>query len=165
MPVACCGASPPTDQERGYLADAQPGKTLTRCAAARWRRCARSPWPLLRQRRLHAVVRSACGLYAKRTGDMDTIAELWPAIEAALGWIDGPGVPDGDGFLEYERAAADRLVNQGWKNRMTPFFMLTEDWPKAPNRTRRGARLRVRGEAHGLRTGAAARPRRRCCEA
>src|SRR5437762_10615587 len=43
------------------------------------------------------------GLYAERTGDRDTITELWPAIEAALGWIDGPGDPDGDGFIEYER--------------------------------------------------------------
>ena len=31
-------------------------------------------------------------------------AELWPDIEAALGWIDGPGDPDGDGFVEYHRA-------------------------------------------------------------
>ena len=37
------------------------------------------------------------GLYAERTGDDATIAELWPAIEAALNWIDGPGDPDGDG--------------------------------------------------------------------
>ena len=44
------------------------------------------------------------GLYAERTGDDATIAALWPAIEAALNWIDGPGDPDGDGFIEYRRA-------------------------------------------------------------
>ena len=29
------------------------------------------------------------GLYAERTGDDETLAELWPSIEAALAWIDG----------------------------------------------------------------------------
>ena len=56
------------------------------------------------------------GLYAERSGDLQTIAELWPAIEAALGWIDGPGDPDGDGFVEYARANEQGLVNQGWKD-------------------------------------------------
>ena len=56
------------------------------------------------------------GLYVERTGDLQTLQELWPAIEAALAWIDGPGDPDGDGFLEYERASEEGLVNQGWKD-------------------------------------------------
>ena len=34
------------------------------------------------------------GLYFERTGDVETLRELWPAIEAALAWIDGPGDPD-----------------------------------------------------------------------
>ena len=37
------------------------------------------------------------GLYLERTDDIGTIATLWPSIEAALDWIDGPGDPDGDG--------------------------------------------------------------------
>src|SRR5204862_265800 len=41
------------------------------------------------------------GLYAERTGDDATVAELWPTIEAALAWIDGSGDRDGDGFVEY----------------------------------------------------------------
>src|SRR5262249_20407797 len=36
------------------------------------------------------------GLYGERTGDYKTLGELWPAIEAALDWIDGPGDPDSD---------------------------------------------------------------------
>src|SRR5258708_32169930 len=44
------------------------------------------------------------GLFAERTGDDAIIVELWPAIEAALSWIDGPGDLDGDGCLEYYRA-------------------------------------------------------------
>jgi glycogen debranching enzyme len=62
------------------------------------------------------------GLYAERTGDMETIAELWPAIEAALGWIDGPGDPDGDGFIEYQRATDQGLANQGWKDSHDAIF-------------------------------------------
>ena len=55
------------------------------------------------------------GLYVERTGDDETLAELWPAIEAALQWIDGPGDPDKDGFVEYQRATEQGLANQGWK--------------------------------------------------
>ena len=45
------------------------------------------------------------GLYAQRTGDYALIRELWPAIERALTWIDERGDLDGDGFVEYARAA------------------------------------------------------------
>src|SRR5262249_11258716 len=44
------------------------------------------------------------GRYGERTGDVETVAALWQNIEAALGWIDGPGDRDRDGFLEYSRA-------------------------------------------------------------
>ena len=56
------------------------------------------------------------GEYFKRTGDLDTVRELWPNIQAALHWIDTYGDPDGDGFVEYQRKNADGLVNQGWKD-------------------------------------------------
>jgi glycogen debranching enzyme len=56
------------------------------------------------------------GLYVERTGDDETLAELWPAIEASLGWIDGAGDPDRDGFVEYQRASGQGLRNQGWKD-------------------------------------------------
>jgi glycogen debranching enzyme len=56
------------------------------------------------------------GLYAQRTGDLALIRELWPAIERALGWIDEQGDLDGDGFIEYARAAETGLANQGWKD-------------------------------------------------
>jgi glycogen debranching enzyme len=62
------------------------------------------------------------GLYFERTGDRETIAELWPAIEAALQWIDGPGDPDQDGFLEYQRATEQGLANQGWKDSFDAIF-------------------------------------------
>ena len=62
------------------------------------------------------------GLYAERTGDDATIVELWPAIEAALAWIDGPGDLDGDGFIEYYRATEQGLANQGWKDSQDAIF-------------------------------------------
>jgi glycogen debranching enzyme len=62
------------------------------------------------------------GLYAERTGDDATIEELWPAIEAALRWIDGAGDPDGDGFVEYRRASEQGLANQGWKDSYDAIF-------------------------------------------
>ena len=62
------------------------------------------------------------GLYSERTGDDGTIEELWPAVEAALRWIDGPGDPDGDGFVEYQRATGEGLRNQGWKDSFDAIF-------------------------------------------
>src|ERR1700758_5843246 len=62
------------------------------------------------------------GLYGERTGDDATLEELWPAIEAALGWIDGPGDPDRDGFVEYRRASEKGLANQGWKDSYDAIF-------------------------------------------
>jgi glycogen debranching enzyme len=62
------------------------------------------------------------GLYVERTGDEETLAELWPSIEAALSWIDGPGDPDKDGFVEYQRASEQGLVNQGWKDSFDAIF-------------------------------------------
>jgi glycogen debranching enzyme len=61
-------------------------------------------------------------LYAERTGDDATIKELWPAIDAALAWIDGPGDCDGDGFVEYYRATEQGLANQGWKDSHDAIF-------------------------------------------
>jgi glycogen debranching enzyme len=62
------------------------------------------------------------GLYVERTGDNATLAELWPSIEAALDWIDGPGDPDRDGFVEYRRASEQGLANQGWKDSYDAIF-------------------------------------------
>jgi glycogen debranching enzyme len=62
------------------------------------------------------------GMYVERTGDDETLRELWPAVEAALGWIDGPGDPDKDGFVEYQRATEQGLQNQGWKDSYDAIF-------------------------------------------
>jgi len=62
------------------------------------------------------------GLYTEHTGDIETLRELWPNIEAALDWIDGPGDPDRDGLVEYHRADHKGLVNQGWKDSQDAIF-------------------------------------------
>ncbi|GKQ50345.1 amylo-alpha-1,6-glucosidase [Bradyrhizobium sp. Ce-3] len=62
------------------------------------------------------------GLYLERTGDVATLRELWPAVEAGLQWIDGPGDPDRDGFIEYQRATEEGLRNQGWKDSFDAIF-------------------------------------------
>ena len=54
--------------------------------------------------------------YARRTGDLALIDELWPALVAAMAWIEGPGDSDGDGFVDYQRGAETGLANQGWKD-------------------------------------------------
>jgi glycogen debranching enzyme len=105
------------------LADAEPGKILHEMRGGEMAALREVPFGLY-----YGSVDSTplfvllAGLYAERTGDLDTIVELWPAIEAALAWIDGPGDPDRDGFVEYERATEQGLANQGWKDSYDAIF-------------------------------------------
>jgi glycogen debranching enzyme len=98
-------------------ADAEPGKILHEMRGGEMAALREVPFGLY-----YGSVDSTplfvllAGLYAERTGDTGTIAALWPAIEAALGWIDGPGDRDGDGFVEYYRQTEQGLANQGWKD-------------------------------------------------
>ena len=62
------------------------------------------------------------GAYARRTGDLAFIDQLWPALEAAMAWIDGAGDSNGDGFVDYARANRIGLVNQGWKDSIDSIF-------------------------------------------
>lgn len=56
------------------------------------------------------------GAYYERTGDLGFVESLWPAISAALDWIDRYGDRDGDGFVEYARQTSRGLLHQGWKD-------------------------------------------------
>jgi glycogen debranching enzyme len=56
------------------------------------------------------------GMYYERTGDRETIQQIWPNIKMALHWIDKYGDLDGDGFVEYKHKAENGLTNQGWKD-------------------------------------------------
>ena len=54
--------------------------------------------------------------YYRETADRPFIEKIWPNIEAALAWIDGPADLDGDGFIEYDRRSPIGLAHQGWKD-------------------------------------------------
>ena len=105
------------------LADAEPGKILHEMRGGEMAALREVPFA-----QYYGSVNSTplfvllAGLYVERTGDEATLAELWPAIEAALQWIDGPGDPDKDGFVEYQRATEQGLANQGWKDSFDAIF-------------------------------------------
>ena len=56
--------------------------------------------------------------HADWSGDLSLFEELHDAVDAMLGWIDGPGDRDRDGLLDYRQRTAPRkgLRNQGWKD-------------------------------------------------
>jgi glycogen debranching enzyme len=105
------------------LADAEPGKILHEMRGGEMATLREVPFA-----QYYGSVDSTAlfvlltGLYFERTGDEETIAELWPAVEAGLQWIDGPGDPDEDGFVEYRRATEQGLANQGWKDSFDAIF-------------------------------------------
>jgi len=105
------------------LADAEPGKILHEMRGGEMAALREVPFA-----KYYGSVDSTAlfvllaGLYVERTGDEELLTELWPAIEAALQWIDGPGDPDDDGFVEYRRASELGLANQGWKDSFDAIF-------------------------------------------
>jgi len=72
------------------------------------------------------------GAYAKRTGDVETIRNLWPNLIAAAGWMSDYGDSNGDGLIDYARAAETGLSNQGWKDSEDSIFDSDGRFPKGP---------------------------------
>jgi len=72
------------------------------------------------------------GAYARRTGDLGFVEQLWPTLEAAMGWIDGTADSNGDGFVDYARASSIGLVNQGWKDSSDSIFHADGTMAKPP---------------------------------
>jgi glycogen debranching enzyme len=62
------------------------------------------------------------GEYFQRTNDQVFVKEVWPHVEAALGWIERCGDSDGDGYVEYQQKSARGLLQQGWKDSNDSIF-------------------------------------------
>jgi len=72
------------------------------------------------------------GAYAQRTGDLAFVRQLWPALTAAIGWLETYGDSNGDGFIDYARGADSGLSNQGWKDSEDSIFHADGRFPKGP---------------------------------
>ena len=81
------------------------------------------------------------GLYAERTGDVATLRELWPNVEAALAWIDGPGDPD----RRRLRRISSRATRAGWSTKAGRIPTTRSSMPTAASRTDRSRSCEVQG--------------------
>ena len=103
--------------------------------------------------------------YELWTGDTATVDALWPAAEAALGWLDRQ-TDRGDGLVEYERRSRAGLRNQGWKDSHDGVVVRERDRPPSP-RSRswrcRGTPWTRGGVRRTSSSGAAGARRRRGC--
>jgi glycogen debranching enzyme len=105
------------------LADAEPGKILHEMRGGEMAALREIPFGLYYgSADVTPLFVMLAGLYTEHTGDIETLRGLWPNVEAALGWIDGPGDLDRDGFVEYSRTSESGLANQGWKDSYDAIF-------------------------------------------
>lgn len=72
------------------------------------------------------------GAYLERTGDLAFVEKIWPALERAIGWIEGSGDSNGDGLLDYARGQDTGLSNQGWKDSNDSVFHADGSDPVGP---------------------------------
>jgi glycogen debranching enzyme len=72
------------------------------------------------------------GAYACRTGDLGLIRQIWPALKKAVEWLETLGDSNGDGLIDYARAAETGLSNQGWKDSYDSVFHSDGRFPKGP---------------------------------
>lgn len=113
--------------------DAEPGKILHEVRHGEMAELREVPF-----RRYYGSVDSTplfvmlAGAYLRRTGDLATVRQLWPNIEAALAWIERYGDRDNDGFVEYGRQTVEGLINQGWKDSHDSVFHLDGSLARGP---------------------------------
>jgi glycogen debranching enzyme len=72
------------------------------------------------------------GAYAHRTGDIAFIETLWPALRAAIAWIERVCDANPHGFLDYARGERSGLANQGWKDSEDSVFHADGRIPTGP---------------------------------
>ena len=134
-----------------HAADAEPGKILHEVRQGEMAELGEVPF-----RRYYGSVDSTplfvflAGEYLRRTGDHETARRLWPAVEAALAWIDTYGDRDRDGFVEYGRETEQGLLNQGWKDSHDSVFHADGSLAQGPI-----ALCEVQAYVHAAKTAAA----------
>jgi len=105
--------------------DAEPGKILHEVRLGEMAELGEVPF-----RRYYGSVDATplfvmlAGAYLERTGDIQSLAGLWPAIRAALDWMDRHARQNrhSGGFLTYFRQTEEGLANQGWKDSFDSIF-------------------------------------------
>jgi glycogen debranching enzyme len=88
--------------------------------------------------------------YHRRTDDTEFIRSIWPNIERAIAWMDGPADHDGDGFLDYLRRTPIGLAQQGWKDSNDSIFHADGTLVEGPT-----ALCEIQGYAFAAKRGAA----------
>jgi glycogen debranching enzyme len=113
--------------------DAQPGKIMHETRRGEMTRLGELPFG-----RYYGGVDTTplfvalAGAYADRTGDLAFIERIWPNLLAAIGWMEEFGDSDGDGLIDYQRAADSGLANQGWKDSEDSIFHADGSFPEGP---------------------------------
>ncbi|WP_425991295.1 glycogen debranching N-terminal domain-containing protein [Brevundimonas sp. TWP2-3-2] len=113
--------------------DSQPGKIMHETRGGEMSALGEVPFGLY-----YGGVDTTClfvalaGAYFRRTGDVDLIQSLWPNLIAATEWMRDYGDSNGDGLIDYARAAGTGLSNQGWKDSEDSIFHADGRFPKGP---------------------------------
>ncbi len=119
--------------ETAAFHDSQPGKIMHETRGGEMSALHEVPFGLY-----YGGVDTTClfvalaGAYATRTGDLDLIRQLWPNLIAATEWMRDYGDSNGDGLIDYQRAAETGLSNQGWKDSEDSIFHRDGRFPKGP---------------------------------
>ncbi len=119
--------------ETSAFRDSQPGKIMHETRGGEMSALHEVPFGLY-----YGGVDTTClfvalaGAYATRTGDLDLIRTLWPNLIAATEWMRDYGDSNGDGLIDYQRAAETGLSNQGWKDSEDSIFHRDGRFPKGP---------------------------------
>lgn len=120
-------------KEESSFMDSSPGKIMHETRKGEMARLRELPFGLyyggVDTTPLFLVLAAA---YAKRTGDVEFIRRIWPELTAAVAWIERVCDNNPLGLLDYARAEATGLANQGWKDSFDSVFHADGRSPEGP---------------------------------